>query len=182
MMMMMMMMMRIDGGASRMTFVMSLIVLLRLLLLLQQLLMVPFMTGFLCARMLSGHPCQFLTLAAAQDRVEDFLGFRDARAFVIRLLRQPGVYRFVTRLGLSECPKRLPWIILQATTFELMLFLHSLCNTPVVNSLSPLFKLSVRRWLNRDLKMQQWFARIAKREKPMLFITEMLLEPGSIRV
>ena len=27
--------------------------------------------------------------------------------------------------------------------------------------------------------MQQWFARIAKREKPMLFITEMLLEPGS---
>ncbi|CAE7450583.1 unnamed protein product, partial [Symbiodinium pilosum] len=35
-----------------------------------------------------------------------------------------------------------------------------------------------RRWLNRDLKMQQWFARIAKREKPMLFITEMLLEPG----
>ncbi|CAE6971761.1 MRL1 [Symbiodinium natans] len=63
------------------------------------------------------------------DRVEDFLGFRDARAFVIRLLRQPGVYRFVT-------------------------------------------------WLNRDLKMQQWFARIAKREKPMLFITEMLLEPG----
>ncbi|CAE7743026.1 unnamed protein product [Symbiodinium sp. CCMP2592] len=63
------------------------------------------------------------------DKVEDFLGFKEARAFVIRLLRQPGVYRFVT-------------------------------------------------WLNRDPKMQQWFARIAKREKPMLFITEMLLEPG----
>ncbi|CAJ1379350.1 unnamed protein product [Effrenium voratum] len=63
------------------------------------------------------------------DKVEDFLGFKEARKFVIRLLRQPGVYRFVT-------------------------------------------------WLNRDPEMQRWFARIAKREKPMVFITEMLQEPG----
>ena len=40
-----------------------------------------------------------LFLSIAEDKVEDFLGFQQARAFVIRLLRQPGVYRFVTYLG-----------------------------------------------------------------------------------
>ena len=34
------------------------------------------------------------------------------------------------------------------------------------------------RWLNRDESMRQWFAEIAKREDVMLFITEMLQEPG----
>lgn len=35
------------------------------------------------------------------------------------------------------------------------------------------------RWLNRDPEMQKWFARIAKREDVMLFITELLQEPGA---
>lgn len=33
-----------------------------------------------------------------KDKVADFLSFNEARRFVIRLLRQPGVYRFVTPL------------------------------------------------------------------------------------
>lgn len=63
------------------------------------------------------------------NRVDAFLGFHEAKQFVVRLLRQPGVCRFVT-------------------------------------------------WLNRDPKMREWFAQLASRENTMLFITEMLLEPG----
>ena len=52
------------------------------------------------------HPCRHcprqLFLSVAEDKVEDFLGFQEARAFVIRLLRQPGVYRFVTYLGWQQ--------------------------------------------------------------------------------
>jgi len=38
-----------------------------------------------------------------QDKVADFLSLSEARRFVLRLLRQPGVYRFVTSLGDGGC-------------------------------------------------------------------------------
>lgn len=74
--------------------------------------------------------CRDLLLVEGfQAKVDAFLGFPEAKAFVVRLLQQPGVCRFVT-------------------------------------------------WLNRDVRLRQWFAQIACRENTMVFITEMLREPG----
>ena len=50
---------------------------------------------FLC--FMKGHEAT-TRLKSIEDKVADFLSLAEARRFVIRLLRQPGVYRFVTCL------------------------------------------------------------------------------------
>ena len=63
-----------------------------------------------------------------------------------------------------------------------LLYPHNQWNSSVVLTFHRDFVAMGRqlRWLNRDKEMQKWFAKIAKREDVMLFITEMLQEPGPV--
>jgi len=72
---------------------------------------------------------QVMVTPGFEAYVETFIGFKDAKAFVVSLLQRPRVCNFVT-------------------------------------------------WLNKDRQMRLWFAHIASRDSSLVFLTEMLLEPG----
>ncbi|CAK8990908.1 unnamed protein product, partial [Durusdinium trenchii] len=82
------------------------------------------------------------------DKVADFLSFNEARRFVIRLLRQPGVYRFVT--WLNRDPEMQKWFARIAKREDVMLFITELLQEPGLDKF--IVQLLLRRGNDKALR------------------------------
>lgn len=88
--------------------------------------------------------------------------------WVAGLLRDPRGAVFARRVLLS--PGFMGWVDAFLLSQDAKAFVVRLLQQPGVTNFVT--------WLSRDIAMRRWFARLAVKDNPMQFITEMLLEPG----
>ncbi|CAL1147022.1 unnamed protein product [Cladocopium goreaui] len=82
------------------------------------------------------------------DKVADFLSLSEARRFVLRLLRQPGVYRFVTWLNRDKEMQK--WFARIAKREDVMLFITEMLQEPGLDKF--IVKLLLRRGNDKALR------------------------------
>eukprot|EP00435_Cladocopium_sp_Y103_P075185 s14_g54.t2 len=82
------------------------------------------------------------------DKVADFLSLLEARRFVLRLLRQPGVYRFVTWLNRDKDMQK--WFARIAKREDVMLFITEMLQEPGLDKF--IVKLLLRRGNDKALR------------------------------
>eukprot|EP00401_Gymnodinium_catenatum_P073626 CAMPEP_0117458144 /NCGR_PEP_ID=MMETSP0784-20121206/776_1 /TAXON_ID=39447 /ORGANISM="" /LENGTH=604 /DNA_ID=CAMNT_0005251647 /DNA_START=240 /DNA_END=2051 /DNA_ORIENTATION=+ len=120
------------------------------------------------------------------DRVDDFLGLEDAKRFVIRLLQQPGVHRFVTWLNRDATMRE--WFARIAKRENAMRFIAEMLLEPGLDRF--IVSLLLRRgndvalrsmldqWVHKEGSFAQVFGSFARKPGIEQALARVVISPG----